>query len=285
MHEAKLNSKVFPANVLYLLWTGLFLLLPLFFLTLTTETFVFPKQLLIGLITIVSLLLFGVKTLFEKKVRFIQTFLDLPILLFLVSLILSTIFSVDRIGSITFLVPILFLGLAYFIITNTVKSEEAAFLFVSALLVSAGITSLLAIFSFLKTYLLPFAFTHVPFFTPFGSLLDQGIYFAGLLPISLYFSYPLIKGKTNGRVISFSLVSLILISGLSITVYQLLTTQKPVILPFTSGFQIAFAAISQDSARIAQGFFLGSGVGTFFTSFARFKQAAFNLYPNLWFLN
>lgn len=284
MSEKK-ESHVIITNILNFMWGFLFLLFPLFFLTLTTETFVFPKQIIIAIVVLASLLIFGVKAILEKKVRFRQTFLDLPLFLFLLSLFLSAIFSVDRLNSIISFIPILLLGLGYFVITNTLRKEQIAFFFVSALLTSAAITALLSIFTFLKTYIFPFAFTHVQWFTPFGSLLDQAIYFAALLPIALYFSYPLLKGKNDTRVLSFALVTVILVAGLSISVYQLLTSQKPVILPFTTGFQIAFASISQDSPRIAQGFFSGSGVGSFFTAFTRFKQPAFNLNQNLWFLN
>ncbi len=73
-----------------------------------------------------------------------------------------------------------------------------------------------------------------------------------------------------------------ILARLSVTVYQLFTTQKPLLLPFETGFQTAFAAISQDAGRIAQGFLFGSGFGTYATDFTRFKQVAFNSYQNLW---
>ena len=56
------------------------------------------------------------------------------------------------------------------------------------------------------------------------------------------------------------------------------------VLPFETGFQTSFAAISQDTGRVLQGFFLGSGFGTYITDFTRFKQPIFNQNPNLWAL-
>jgi tetratricopeptide (TPR) repeat protein len=49
-----------------------------------------------------------------------------------------------------------------------------------------------------------------------------------------------------------------------------------------TGFQTAFAAISQDSGRIIQGLLFGGGYGNYGIVFSRFKQATFNLDPNLW---
>src|SRR5436190_19196201 len=91
-------------NILSGMWGILFLLFPLLFLTITTDVFIFPKQILLTFFTIVSLLLFGLKTIAEKKVRFLQTFLDFPVFIFIVCLILSTLASVDYINSIIFLV-------------------------------------------------------------------------------------------------------------------------------------------------------------------------------------
>lgn len=285
MSEKKSVYSLHSGNFLNFIWGFFFIIFPLFFLTFTTENFVLPKQVLVALIAIFSLLGIGIRSVIDKKVFFRESILDLPVFLFILSLLLSTIFSVDRINSIITFVPVLFLACSYFIITNTVRTEQIAFYFVSAILISGCIVALLAIFSFLKAYIIPFGFTHVQYFSTFGSLLDQAIYLVALIPIALYFAYPIIKGRSDGRVLCFGIISLILIAGFALSVYQLLTSQKPIILPFTSGFQIAFAAISQDSPRIAQGFFLGSGYGTFFTAFTRFKQPAFNIYQNLWFLN
>ncbi len=285
MQDKKVRYSVTSSNILNFIWGFFFIIFPIFFLTFTTENFVLPKQIIVGLIALVSLLVVGIRTVLDKKLIFRESFLDLPVFLFILSLLLSTLFSVDRINSIITFIPVLFLAISYFVITNTVRTEQIAFYFVSAILLSGCIIALLAIFTFLKAYIIPFGFTHVQSFSPLGSLLDQAIYLAALIPITLYFSYPMLKGKNDGRVLSFGIISLILLAGFGISVYQLFTSQKPIILPFTTGFQIAFAAISQDSPRIAQGFFLGSGFGTFFTAFTRFKQPAFNIYQNLWFLN
>ena len=83
------------------------------------------------------------------------------------------------------------------------------------------------------------------------------------------------------RAIVFAVAALILLIGLLITLFELFTTQKPLILPFATGFQTAFASISQDTTLL-KSFLLGSGFGTYLTDFTRFKSAAYNMDQTLW---
>lgn len=55
-----------------------------------------------------------------------------------------------------------------------------------------------------------------------------------------------------------------------------------ILLPITTGFQTAFAAISQDSGRILQGLLFGNGFGEYLLAFTKFKQATINTNPILW---
>jgi tetratricopeptide (TPR) repeat protein len=132
--------------------------------------------------------------------------------------------------------------------------------------------------------------------------LDQAIYYALVLPIAGYFLYSILSGLTSKRKksdvfksnehahespvsaqsIAFSAAFFIILCGLTVTAYQLFTTQKPIILPLETGFQSAFASISQDSNRTLLGFLFGSGPGTYATDFTRFKSIAYNLNPTLW---
>jgi len=138
-------------------------------------------------------------------------------------------------------------------------------------------------------------------FTTFGSLLDQAIFLAIIVPMAGYLAWPIISplfssknsdlnvfgnakstDSINPLSIAATISFAILTIGLLVSVYMLATIQKPLILPFVTGFQTALAAISQDTGRILQGFLLGSGYGTYMNDFTRFKQAAYNTDPRLW---
>ena len=267
----------------------LFIGFPLIITSLTTDPFGLPKQAVLISILLIVLLAFGVKTIFEKSVKTRRTPFDLPIGLFTIVVLLSSFFAINRIESLTAFLPLLFSIIAFFAIVNIAKDSKSITFLKISLFSGAVLLSVLSILSFLKVYILPFDFAKAQSFTPLGSLLDQAIYLALVLVLA---AYPVVKAvkspeqikAVKGIKIVFTAISIILLVGLSISIYQLIALQGLLILPYEVGFQTAFAAISQDAGRIAQGFFLGSGYGTYATDFARFKQATFNANNTLWSL-
>lgn len=73
----------------------LFLLTPLVMYKNTSELFEFNKIIFIYLITILIFIAWIFKIIKEKRIIFKRTFLDIPILLFLLTQIISTFFSID----------------------------------------------------------------------------------------------------------------------------------------------------------------------------------------------
>src|SRR5258706_5472196 len=266
-----------------IVWAMLFLIFPIIFTNLTTDFFVFPKQILLTIATFIALLLWAVKMILKKTVIVRRTPFDFPILLFMIALLISSIFSLNRIDALIAFVPIFFAALSYFAFVNTVDHKSSTFV-LSSLTIGTCLLSIIHIFSYFKIYPLPFPMTYVQTFTPAGSLLEHALMLAFVLPIALAFALPILRRKPNERAISFAVASVIIGVGLLLTAFELFTTQKPLILPFETGFQTAFASISQDAGRIAQGFFFGSGFGTYATDFTRFKQQAFNANPTLWYI-
>jgi len=74
----------------------LFLITPLTMSKFTSELFEFNKIMLIYFIAALVFFLWVLKSVKEKKILFKRTVLDIPILTFLLSQILSTIFSIDK---------------------------------------------------------------------------------------------------------------------------------------------------------------------------------------------
>ena len=83
-------------KILKFLYGSLFFLTPLIFAPVTSELFEFNKMIFIYLITILVGFFWLLKMILAKKLIFKRTPLDVPILLFLLSQIASTIFSIDR---------------------------------------------------------------------------------------------------------------------------------------------------------------------------------------------
>lgn len=273
----------------------LFILFPLLFTNLTTDFFLLPKQALIIFTVLVLMLLYGIKIVLMEKVSIRRTPFDLPILLFIFALLLSSIFSVAIFDSFINFIPLLFAGLVFFTIVFNAKNEKSVMVLVSSLLTGGVLLSLVSVFSYLKVYVFPYDFTKNQLFSPAGSTLDQILYLLFLLPLGFYFISPFIFGRKNQalaeqrkkdipKLLGFGIASIIILSGLIVSVYSLLKLGNITLLPIDTGFQTAFAAISQDSGRIFQGLLFGSGFGQFLTDFTRFKQATFNANQAIWTL-
>lgn len=275
---------------------------PLLFLSTTTDAFVLPKQLLLIGLTSVAVIFYGLRTVFDGKLKVRTSPFDLPVILFVLIAFLSAILSANRFDALIAFTPLLFAVLLYFVIVNSARSEKQLLFLLSALTIGAALAALLTTLSFLKIYPLPFAYTQVQGFTTFGSLLDQAIYFAIVLPIAGYFGYNYIntpktnpsdslaaaaegthvKKNSKKSLILFAISFVVIAIGLGLTVYMLMTSQKPLILPFDTGLQTAFAAISQSSTNVFKSLLLGSGFGTYLTDFTQFKPATFNANETLW---
>ncbi len=303
MPERKKEILSYIENVSLLMIGILFVLFPVFFLSFTTDAFVLPKELLLIILSSLALLIFGVKTLIDGKLRLRTSPFDIPMTLLIIISLLSAIFSADRYDALIAFTPLLFVGFLYFVIVNTVKNQKQLLFLLSTLTTGATISALLSIFSFFKIYLLPFSYTHATFFTTFGSLLDQGIYYALILPIAGYFGYAYISSmsspkksasspfsatandqthskKPSGALGIFGIAFIIIAIGLGLTLYMLFTSQKPLILPFDTGLQTAFAAISQ--SNVFKSLLLGSGFGTFLNDFTQYKPVNYNANEALW---
>lgn len=272
----------------------LFIIFPVAFTNLTTDFFILPKQAFVIFATLAVLILYGVKTLLLEKVRIKRTPFDLPILLVLLAFLLSSLFSAVKIDSFTNVLPVLLAGIAYFGVVYNAKNEKSVLALIASLLGGAILLSLITVFTFFKVYIFPFDFAKNVAFTPSGSILDQALYLLFILPIGLYFVAPFILKRKLGetkeekkvdaiKIAGFGGASALILVGLSISIYNLIKIPGNfVILPLETGFQTAFAAISQDSGRILPGLLFGSGFGEYLMDFTRFKQAAFNLNPTLW---
>ena len=274
--------------------TVIFLLaFPLLFTASMTEAFMLPKHLLLALIVTISMISLGLRMVAEGKIRIRTTPFDIPVVLFTLTVILSAYLSVNKFDSLIAAVPFMYAALLFYVLINSVKTEKALLFILGCLVFGTTMAAVISILGFFHIYPLPFSFTRSPNFTSFGSLLDQAMYLGMVLPVSGYFALRFIsnlgqkkdtmtKEEPSAIDFLFSIAFVVITAGFIVTVFHLLTSQSPYLLPIGNGFQIAFAAISQDAGRLLKSFFLGSGYGTFITDFTRFKQPSYNADPTLW---
>jgi tetratricopeptide (TPR) repeat protein len=276
---------------------------PVVFTTTTTNPIILPKQIMLGGAVVILLILQIVKMYAQKSVKIKRTAFDIPILLLALFAFFSSMLAVNKVDALTAFFPYFFAILSFFLIVNIVKDKNSLLFLMSSFIISGVLLSVLAVFSFFKIYILPFAGTHAQTFTPLGSMLEQEIYLVLVFSIAAYYLYRFMKSRLKkdtttlgnaiknsvtrndlAKIVSFGVASFIVLLGIVISTYILFSLDKPQLLPYQTGFQTALSEISLDSGRITQGFLLGSGFGTYAVDFARWKQVSFNDYSNLWSL-
>ena len=289
----KQEASKYLSTIALIIESALFILFPLVVTTMTTEQFFLPKQITLSIATLCVLLIIGAKFLSEGKIQITRTPFDFPLVLLFLSVLVSSILSVNHFDALTQTTPFLLGLVSYFLITNSAKNKSSIMLLLSSYLLGASLCATVSILSFVKVYLPP-PFPHNQSFTLFGSLFDHLLYLGLSLPAAVSVAFFNLAKANKGRSqenasqtnkiltgVLFSCMAGVIFVSLCITGYQLLS-QMPPILPFETGLQTGFAAISQDTNRILKSFLFGTGFGTYFLDFTRFKQASWNFNPTLW---
>ncbi len=253
-------------------------LLPLFFLPVTTEFYEFNKNILLYFGVAILLIVWILKMIAEKKVVFRQTAFDLPVLAIAVAFVVSTIFISPNKPE-TFILPggtgtILALTLLYFIITNNIQ-EQSAKRIVHSLIASASLLSILGVFSFLefaKVWNLNFPeWLAQKTFSPAGGPLALATFLVVALVLALTRIYTEWKSEKHGNLLLFySFTLLLLLGGLGVTAYQLLTTARPILLPYSFGWAIAIETVKFSPL-------FGVGPASFIVAFNQLRPLSFNL--------
>ncbi len=273
----------------------LLFLFPILFFTSSTDFFIIPKQILIIGGTCLLLLLWGVKTIYNRNVSFNLNPLNLPILIFSILVMASAILALNRFDSLLQAVPLLFAVFFFYVLVNTVRSQKSFSVVFAAYAIGAAASALITIAYSLKLYFIPITAIQSPFFNTFGSSVQQLIYLTPALVLTLFsilkkIGFP--KVKLNEGVTSDpeffveAATTVALAAGLAFIIGQIIfLPNKPIILPYVYGFQTAAAAITQDAQRFFLSLLFGSGYGTFLVDFTRFKLATFNAEPTIWNLS
>lgn len=255
-------------------------LFPLLFLTTTTDPFLLPKQVFLILASSVLLVLWAITTIYERKITLKTSPFNLPAGLFTLSILISSFLSRNMYDSVALAVPVVAAFVLYFVGINTITNKKDFFTAMSALLLGGALSSLISVLYYLRLYILPIPAIQSQYFTTFGSPIQHILYIVPLLIISAFLLSKEIKGRraeANYNTILFgSFTGVLLISSLLLIVQIVTAPQKPLLLPYTYGFQIATAAISQDTTRFLISLPFGSGFGTFLSDFTRFKLPDIN---------
>lgn len=259
---------------LFFTWitTGLVLLLPLFFLPITTDFYLLNKSAFFILVVGLMLIVWAVKTLLSQKMALVKTPLNWLVLVLMVSYILSSyIVSPNLMASLTGPVTrIIFLGFLYFVIVNQIRERQAVKKVLVSLISSSVILSWLTIFTFLgileKTGV---AWLQNQTWTPTGSALITAQLMAILIPATWYWAF---KNKEAWQKILLFMAGILQI--ISLILILTLFFQKKLVLSYLS--PVAGWKIAVEGLKTFQTAVLGVGPDNFLSAFNLFRPLELN---------
>lgn len=178
MNNSAQNNHIFLNKVLESIPVILILLMPIFFLPITTEFFEFNKQMLLLAATVAMLLLWSAKIALGGKFEITKSNIDIPLFalgcIFLVGSIFSLNKTISIFGSQSRWFPSL-LGLLtvitfYYLSTTVVKTLSTIKLALHTLILSATISSTVALLAYYKIFLGKAFYLQVTNFNLAGSI-------------------------------------------------------------------------------------------------------------------
>lgn len=283
-------NKIF-FKISQVLLTILIFLIPLVFWPFTVDFFVFPKLnlLFFGSLIVAGFWLAG--QFINQKIEIKSNSFWYPLFLIFLSCLVSTLINwsnLEKFNAVWNSLTYLALILLSFLITQILLEKKN--LVKNLLLVVGVIISGVEIYLFLlpaAKYPLNFKFLGFPLsifnssFSPTGGALVSFVFLLTLLPFLIkdfsgFFSQESKKNFFLGATV-LSLATLIIITGLGVFLFQLVSLNKPLLLPLQIGWAIAVETLKNPLNAL-----VGVGPGQFLTAFTRFKPIGINANNNLW---
>ena len=169
-------------------------LIPLWFLPLTQDALNFQKQTLLAVLVFLALIAFLAKTVNAGELAVRMTWLHVPVLLVVLAVGISTLFSQWKYGSFwgwpldisdNFLTVLLF-AIVYFLVSFTIENSSQLFRMVFVLLGSLALAALFALLQLYGVFVFPFlAFAKSQAFNTVGTANSVAMLSAVLLPLAL----------------------------------------------------------------------------------------------------
>lgn len=198
----------------------LILLVPITFLPWTFEIFEFNKQFLLLGFGVVLLAVWVAKSVISREAKLVKSPLNWVALTFLVSIVLSVIFSIDQITSILGfygrfnggLVSMVGYLILYFLVLQLGQRENAKRQFLGYWLAGVGLGALVLLLQILGVRFLGFPAAQAVNFSPLGNSLNTIVLIlTASLPLALFFARDSQKALMRWLSLGFVIMALVLV--------------------------------------------------------------------------
>lgn len=163
----------------------------LFFLPTTSEFFEFNKFTAILFLSLVALIVWATRMVFEKRTVFTRTPLDIPVIILVIVFLVASFSSIDQFISLfgkhgriwpSFL-PLLTVVAIFFIAVSNLKTRKQVNSILWVLIGSTALASLIAISSYFGGFL-PFDFAQIRSFNPLGIINRLALLQSIVIPVA-----------------------------------------------------------------------------------------------------
>ena len=184
MNEREPNRISSVINGLFnILPIALSFLMPVFFLATTSEFFEFNKLMLLAVATILLVLAWTFRIIETKKVGVTKSLIDLPLFLFMGSVVLSTVFSINKTVSIfgsqgrwfPSLFGLLVMYAFYYLVSGNIKNRSAIKTSLLAMIGGVTLSSFVAILSYYNIYIGSATYFRIANFSLTGSITTTSV--------------------------------------------------------------------------------------------------------------
>ncbi len=276
--ESKEQISLTLGNIVLAICFVAIIAIPLIFVPFLSDPLEFPKQLLIFFLGIGGLLVWSIRSLFQKRYGMIKSSFDLPLLLLGILAIVSAILTPNFYASLSGETLMLVGGVCLYFLFSLIPQKEtivekfALFLGIVGAILGAfiGIQTLYVLLNPVLKININF-FLLNPGFNIAGSALAAVLFLAAVLPLVIGLS------KSHGlkqKGATIPLLVLIVI-GMACSAYVLFQN-RPILLDHVSGWKIATGVIQTPKNAL-----LGIGPNNTLDAFTLYKPTEFNA-SNFW---
>lgn len=269
----------FSTNVLRYLLPLTALLLPLFFLPITTDFFLINKNLLLLIVGSLSLFFWSVRNITRRRILLSLTPSTIPLLLLSTIYVLSSIIQpgnsyMSLMGRTAVVVALTAL---YIGVTSSQKNKAVIELTFGALILASVIASIISLYAYLGLATIAGApdWLSAKTFNPTGGPVPLLTLILPLIPVTAYLAFKTTKWQLR----AILALATAIMTGASLSQISLLlpgSGNSVFLLPFNAGWSIALDIFKNWRTAL-----LGVGPENFLTAFTRLKPIYLNLGP-LW---
>lgn len=207
----------------------LVILIPLWFLPTTVNAVEFNKQILMILFVVVILILWLIKVLNQGEIRWKSNILNVFIGIFLIIVVLSTIFSLRSYSSLVgwpthlsgSLINVLIFIALYILIINNFKGLKETFGLLFAFLISSAIATFIGLIQLWSGFIFPWDFTKVISFNTIGTVNTLGIFSAVILILITALLFVIKRSNIKIFLVIVGILNLIILFSLNFWVLWL----------------------------------------------------------------